>query len=207
LTRRALVATSLLLAVPALFSAPITFSGGYTRMQMAEGARQIVLSGGADVSADSLQLHADTISLRGDDYGLVTCSGNVTVTDDTQGLTVTSPAIAYDRTRKQITIHSWVEITDMQNRVGASAGNLLFDMEEGTMELESHVRLVRTTERGTMVCRADRVLFDRDGQKLSLSGTATVQWDGDTYQAHAITVNLDTEEITMDGSIKGTVHG
>ena len=63
-------------------------------MQMAEGARQIVLSGGADVSADSLQLHADTISLRGDDYGLVTCSGNVTVTDDTQGLTVTSPAIA-----------------------------------------------------------------------------------------------------------------
>ena len=185
MTRRALVATSLLLAVPALFSAPITFSGGYTRMQMAEGARQIVLSGGADVSADSLQLHADTISLRGDDYGLVTCSGNVTVTDDTQGLTVTSPAIAYDRTRKQITIHSWVEITDMQNRVGASAGNLLFDM----------------------VCRADRVLFDRDGQKLSLSGTATVQWDGDTYQAHAITVNLDTEEITMDGSIKGTVHG
>ena len=207
MTRRALVATSLLLAVPALFSAPITFSGGYTRMQMAEGARQIVLSGGADVSADSLQLHADTISLRGDDYGLVTSAGNVTVTDDTQGLTVTSPAIAYDRTRKQITIHSWVEITDMQNRVGASAGNLLFDMEEGTMELESHVRLVRTTERGTMVCRADRVLFDRDGQKLSLSGTATVQWDGDTYQAHAITVNLDTEEITMDGSIKGTVHG
>lgn len=195
-----------LLSLP-LWAGPITFSGGYTRMQMADGAKQIVLSGGASASIDQLQLKADTIALRGDDYGQLSCSGSVTITDASQGLTVTSPAIAYDRIQELITIHSWVEIIDTQNEVSASAGNLIFDMHAKTMEMESHVRLIRHTEGGIMVCRADRLLFDRKAKTLTLSGNASVSWNGDSYQAHAITVNLESEEITMDGSIKGTVHG
>ncbi len=186
---------------------PIHFSGGYTRLQMADGAKQILLSGGAQLDADSLSLEAQTITLRGDEYRYVSCVGNVTILDEEQGLKLATPSMDYDREGQKITIHSWVEITDTLNDVAASAGNLLFSLEQGTMEMESHVRLLRSSDKGTMVCRADRMFFDRKSRTLVLTGTASVTYRGDTYQAHTITVRLDTEEIVMDGSIKGVVHG
>ena len=48
-----------------------------------------------------------------------------------------------------------------------------------------------------MTCRCDEMVYDRNNKKLQLTGNAVVDWDGDTYQAHAISVNLDSEEIVM----------
>jgi lipopolysaccharide export system protein LptA len=58
-----------------------------------------------------------------------------------------------------------------------------------------------------MVCRADSIEYDRTRMKLSLIGNASVQWKGDSYQASVTTVDLETDEIVMEGSIKGTIHG
>jgi lipopolysaccharide export system protein LptA len=49
--------------------------------------------------------------------------------------------------------------------------------------------------------------FDRTNQDLELKGKATIDWAGDRYEAERITVDLETEEIAMDGSIKGVVNG
>jgi lipopolysaccharide export system protein LptA len=49
--------------------------------------------------------------------------------------------------------------------------------------------------------------YDRDHKRLQLAGDAVITWNGDVYQAHVITVDLDSEEIQLEGSIKGTVHG
>jgi lipopolysaccharide export system protein LptA len=40
-----------------------------------------------------------------------------------------------------------------------------------------------------------------------LKGKATIDWAGDRYEAERITVDLETEEIAMDGAIKGVING
>jgi lipopolysaccharide export system protein LptA len=58
-----------------------------------------------------------------------------------------------------------------------------------------------------MVCRADTIEFNRETKKLYLIGNSVVEWKGDVYRASSTTVDLDSEEIEMEGTIKGTVHG
>ena len=42
---------------------------------------------------------------------------------------------------------------------------------------------------------------------LQLRGSATVDWDGDRYEAEVISVDLDTDSISLDGRIRGTING
>jgi len=201
-----LMLACLLLAFP-VFADDITFKGGYTKMSMKDGAKEITLGGGGEVHTGSLDLTAKSIVLSGPDYDNVQCTGNVTVIDREKGLTVKSPSITYVRSTRLITIQSWVEIDDTGNEVSASAGGLFYDMDKGIMTMQSHVRLLRAASKGIMTCRCDEMVYDRNNKKLQLTGNAVVDWDGDTYQAHAISVNLDSEEIVMEGAIQGTVHG
>lgn len=186
----------------------ISFSGGYTRLLSTESGKEILLTGGAQVATGSLDIEAQEIRLEGDGYSQVVCDGNVTVTEAGQGLTVRSPQISYDRNEDVVSVHSWVEIDDTQNSIVASAGNLVYTKADGMMTLESHVRLLQADDSGRILsCSCERMTFDRSAKILSLTGDARVTWGSDSYEAHAITVHLDTEEIVMAGSIKGTVHG
>jgi len=84
---------------------------------------------------------------------------------------------------------------------------LQFSLQEGEVLLQVDVRLFKHTESGPMACTADVMRFDRTNQDLELKGKATIDWAGDRYEAERITVDLETEEIAMDGSIKGVVNG
>ena len=58
-----------------------------------------------------------------------------------------------------------------------------------------------------MVCKADVMSFDRTAMSLLLSGRASVDWAGDRYEAQQIVIDLEREEITAEGSIRGVIHG
>lgn len=195
------------LAALPLCASPISFSGGYTRMRLGDAGREIVLTEGAEVRTDTLALSADTITLSGEEYDRVACSGNVEASYPKEEIVLRSPELTYVQSSGLLTIQSWIEVVDDRNDIAASAGNLRYELDAGVMTLESHVRLMRATDRGTMACTCDRLAFDRAEGTIRLAGAARIDWDGDTYQAQEITVDLDTEEIVMDGSIKGTVHG
>jgi lipopolysaccharide export system protein LptA len=197
----------LLFASLSLFCEDISFSGGYTRMNMQQGKEIITLGNKAQVTVGSLTLKADSIELSGDDFSYVNCTGTVSVTDSERGFSLVSKNLYYDRIKKTMIVNSWVEIQDTTNEIAASGAWLEFDLESGTILLQIHVRLFHATEDGPMVCKADTLTFDRNDQTLKLLGNANVEWNEDTYQAQVISVDLDTQEIKMDGSIKGTVHG
>lgn len=199
--------TLLLIFVLPVFSEDISFSGGYTRMNMQEGKEAITLGNKALVTVGSLTLKADSIELSGDNFMYVNCTGSVSVEDPERGFSLISKNLYYDRTTKTIIVNSWVELQDTVNEVSASGAWLEFDMENGTIRMQIHVRLFNNTDDGPMVCKAETIEFDRTGQTLRLLGNATIEWKDDTYQAQVISVDLETKEIKMDGSIKGTVHG
>lgn len=188
-------------------SAGITFSGGNSRMVMQDGKNQLSLTEGARVTIDTLMISASSITLSGDDYSLVKCEGNIIITDSSKGLDIRTGRLYFDRNANTLTISSWCEISDASNELEASAASLIYDMDKEILSLEMQVQLLKSTDSGIMRCRAEKMEYRRSAKSLSLFGDAEVYWKTDTYKAESMRINLETNEISLDGNIKGTIHG
>jgi lipopolysaccharide export system protein LptA len=197
---------SIVLIFP-LSAQDISFKGGSTRMKMQEGSETILLQNGAEVQVGSLMVRSNTMELYGKDFRFVRCEGDVTLQDEQRGISLITSSLLFDRVEETLLIDSWVELEDSNNQVAASAARMEFFLQEGIVLLQVQARLLKHTEDGPMVCRSDFMIFDRDKEMLDLKGRASIVWKPDTYEAQTITVNLKTEEIRMEGSIKGTIHG
>ncbi len=197
---------SVFLLLP-LFAEEISFKGGSTRMKMQQGSETILLDDGAEVQVGSLILRSTTMELYGKDFRFIRCEGDVTLQDEERGMSLVTSSLLFDRVEETLLIDSWVELEDTNNQVAASAGAMEFFLKEGTVLLQVQARLLKHTDDGPMVCRSDFMKFDRDKEMLDLKGRASILWNPDTYEAQSISVNLKTEEIRMEGSIKGTIHG
>ncbi|HHT80926.1 MAG TPA: hypothetical protein GXZ69_06770 [Spirochaetales bacterium] len=206
--RKHLILTTLI----ALFTLPliaedISFQGGSTRMNMQQGSKTVLLENSAEVQAGSILLRSNTIELYGEDFRYVRCEGDVFLQDEERGISLVTSSLLYDREKETLLIDSWVELEDTNNQVTASAARMEFFLKDGIVLLQVQARLLKHTDDGPMVCRSDYMTFDRDKEMLDLKGRASIVWKPDTYEAQTITVDLKTEEIRMEGSIKGTIHG
>jgi len=197
---------SILLLLP-LFADDISFKGGSTRMKMQQGSETILLDNGAEVQVGSLVLHSTTMELYGTDFRFVRCEGDVTLQDEERGISLVTSSLLFDRVEETLLIDSWVELEDTNNQVAASAARMEFFLKNGIVVLQVQARLLKHTDDGPMICRSDFMTFDRDKETLDLKGRASIVWKPDTYEAQSISVNLKTDEIRMEGSIKGTIHG
>lgn len=185
----------------------ISFNGGYTKVDLQEGKKSVTLSGGATVSTDQVDLESDSISIYGENYRYVSCTGNVSAVEKEHGISFKSPTLFYDRTKGKVTSDSWIEIQDNENQAALSGAWFEFDMQKRFIKLQMMARVIKVTDEGLMVCRADSIEYDGENNMVSLKGGATVNWNDDTYSAAMITVNLDTNEITLYGSISGEFNG
>ncbi|MBR2281972.1 MAG: hypothetical protein IJ863_05050 [Spirochaetales bacterium] len=185
----------------------ISFNGGYTKVDLQEGRKSVTLSGGASVTTDQVDLTSDSISIYGENYRYVNCTGNVSAVEKEHGISFRSPTLFYDRANGKVTSDSWIEIQDNENQAALSGAWFEFDMQRRFIKLQMMARVIKVTDEGLMVCRADSIEYDGENNKVSLKGGATVSWNDDTYSAAMITVDLDTNEITLYGSISGEFNG
>jgi len=190
-----------------LFASNITFSGGYTKVSMQENNRSVSLSGGATVTADSLSINAQEIELYGKDYRYVSCTGKVNATDNERGITLQCPGLFYDRETGEIISDGWVEIQDETNDATLSGARFEYDLNSTLIKIQMMAKVVKNTDDGLMICRADSIEFDNESQLVTLKGNAQIIWNGNTYKAAVITVDLNDFGITMEGSISGEVNG
>ena len=206
--RRIMTAVLLLAAASCLFADSISFSGGESSVVLRDGRESVVLSDGASVTVDSMSISADSITLSGDGWRYVTCSGNTSVIDESRGISIRTSSIWYDRTEERILISSWYEIDDTKNEVSATGAALEYLLDDERLQLDKDVTLLKNTDdSGIMRCSAESVIFSRNDNTVQLRGSASVEWDGDMYSAEVISVDLDTDSITLDGRIKGTING
>ena len=201
------VLLALILTVNVLFSAPVTFSGGYSKVSLKEGRRSVSLTGGATVSAEGMVITADSVTLTGDDYDVVECTGTIEIKDEENGLSIKTTALYYDRTAERLLISAWCEVSDSVNELEAGAGAVSYDLRNEVLSLEMAARLMKATDSGLLSARAERITFDRGADTLTLQGNAEVEWNRNSYRAKLITINLTTEEIRLEGRIEGEVHG
>jgi lipopolysaccharide export system protein LptA len=200
--RTALLVFALMLAAAAGAAAAETFtySGDSVRATLAKGSERAVLTGHATVRSDDVLITADEIQLFGEKFTLAVATGSVRVVDAKRGIDLTAKDLWYDRTAKIARIRGSAEMVDLENEIVVKGGYLEDRDTEGLTIIQIGVRIFRNN----MVCRSEFAKYWRDKKILELTGMPWVSRDGDEYRAGKITINLDTDEIVLEGGVTGT---
>jgi lipopolysaccharide export system protein LptA len=173
-----------------------------TTMTLAEGGQHALLTGHGRVESQDLRITADSIELFGKDFIYAQCHGNVHVVDARRGLDLTSQDLFYDRDRKIARIRGNAMMADVKNEMVVKGGFIEDRDTEQITIVQIGVRIFKKD----IVCRSEFARYQRDKKILELSGMPWVSKGGDVYQAARITINLDTEEISLEGSVQGTLE-
>lgn len=204
--KRFLTIIAILAIAACLWASEISFSGGYTKVSMQQGNKSVTLSGGASVKTDQVDLSADSMKLYGENYKYVTCTGNVKATEHENGISFNSPDIFYDRETGVVRSDSWIEIQDNKNEASLSGAWFEYNMNTSVMKLQIMARIIKIAEEKLMVCRADDIEYNGKENTVILRGNATVEWKDDTYKAAMIVVDLNTNDISLYGTISGAFN-
>ena len=201
---RSLACAALLLVSPLLpaDTQTFTYSGDSMSTILAEGNQQALLSGHARVDTEDMRITADQIRLFGKDFIYAQCSGNVHVVDAKRGIDLKSEHLFYDRDRKISRVTGDAVMADVKNEMVVKGGFIEDRDPEKLTIVQIGVRILKKD----LVCRAEFAKYWRDKKLVELSGMPWVSRKSDVYQAARIMINLDTEEISLEGDVKGTIQ-
>jgi lipopolysaccharide export system protein LptA len=180
----------------------ITFSAD--RMSGTAGKKNgtTALEGKAMVDIGSLRITGDRIELSGKDFRFVRATGSVSGVDTEKGFAFSADTLDYDRESEVALFQGNAQLTDSKNDVQASAGILSYNQKTEVAFFQIGVKL----KRKEITCTSDFATYRRTVSLLDLSGTPVVTRSGDEFHADRISVNLDTEAITLDGSVSGKIQ-
>ena len=178
-----------------------TFSADRMHTVLAKGKERTLLSGNAEIISKSTVITADEIEIYGSDSQFAICRGNVKVKDEEKGIILYSEDLFYDRENDVSRIEGYAEMEDQKNELVVKGGFLEHFGEEDITIIQIGVRILKKD----MACRSEFARFKREEEILELSGLPFVFWKEDEYRAARIIINLDTDEIRLEGEVRGTV--
>ncbi len=185
---------------------PITFSGTFSRAVTRGDDRSVFLSGNAWIETGSARIEAEEITISGENYRFAVCSGSVFILDTDQDITLRTSLLEYDRFTSTAVSRGWTEMEDRSNALIARGGYLENSGETGITLIQIAARILKDTDEGEMLCRTDSARYDSKAQILELTGNSVVYWNQDVYRASKIIIDLDTNEITLEGNVTGTIY-
>jgi lipopolysaccharide export system protein LptA len=192
-----------LLVLPLLVAAGETFvfSADSVTSSLAQGKERTVLSGRAKVRSGSLTISADRIELSGKDYGILSCSGSVVAIDEEAGLRIETPSLVYDRKRKFSHMEGASILEDRKNHVVLKAQWIEDDGRAEVTVAEVNVRILKED----LSCRSEYAIYRRKDKSLELTGAPSARKDGDEYRATRIIIDIETEDVRLEGAVQGTI--
>ncbi len=159
------------------------------------------LTGNAYVKTSSMEISADSIELSGDEYRYIKATGTVSGKNLDTNMEFTCNSLEYDRTTKVAELKGSVNLTDKDNDVKAQSQIIIYDQSTDIAILQISVNLTQKDN----VCSGSYAVYYKKNQLLELSGNAQVRQKDDVFRAQFITLNMDTQDITLGGNVKGTV--
>ena len=197
-----------LLALPLLFFSAMyagadTFSFRADRMSgtKALGRETTILAGNAEVRSDNILLRADRIEIQGDDNQFIDCYGNVWGIEEEKNIFFNTDRLRYDRKLKIARLESNSTLEDKKNELVAKANFIEYDDQNEVAIFQISVRLFKDE----MVCRSEYAIYRRNEKLLDLSGFPVVFKKDDEFRADRIRVDLETDDVTMEGAVSGTI--
>ena len=185
----------------ALSAEQITFTAdkmsGYSR----ENSDFTRLEGHAKVSTSKIEVSADSIELTGDDFRFISALGKVKGRHIQSEMDFSCDTLRYDRTTEVASLQSNADIYDHQNEVQAKAQMIEYNQRTEVATLQISIELRQKDS----VCTSEFAVYRKKEQVLEMNGNPKILRKDDVFQAREITFNLDTEEIILDGRVKGSV--
>jgi lipopolysaccharide export system protein LptA len=201
--KRALIAACFVLCCAAfpLRAETITFSADRMSGYSGDKTDYTVLSGNAVVKTDKIELKADSIELSGEDFRFIAASGTVKGKNTEQDMDFSCDSFKYDRETEVVTLKSNADISDNPNEVTAKAQLIEYNQKTNVATMQIGVELRQKDS----VCTSAFAIYRKDQQMLEMTGNPNIKKKDDTFRAREITMNLDTEEIQLDGRVRGSV--
>ncbi len=197
----ALIIVLLALGSASLHAETWRFSARQVSSIQSGGQATTVLDGGARVESSSMTILADHLELGGEEYTLISGYGGVNLTDKDRGLKVESRRFEYDRNAKIIRFREQVSLVDTEQGIVIRCESLDLLEDEELVVMQVAVRLIKDD----IVCRGEFANYAREENTLTISGRPVVWRKDDEYRADRINVNLNTDEIVMEGAVTGAL--
>ena len=180
----------------------ISFKADKVTASVAENKKSTNLIGNAEVKVNSLTISADRIEISGKDYRYVNASGSVKGVDDEKGYSFKADIINFDRKTDTVTMFGKLELKDTKNDVSINAENIEYKKKQEIIIMRFNVKIINKD----INCNSMFALYNRKESKVELTGSPVVKKGKDEFRAGKISVNLDTEDITLDGRVRGSVE-
>ncbi|MDR2767946.1 MAG: hypothetical protein LBB82_06430 [Treponema sp.] len=191
----------LLLAAAPLFADTFTFKADHMSGSRAAGREMLVLTGNAEVHSDTMLLRADRIEIQGKDNEFIDCSGNVWGMEEEKNILFQTDRLRYDRTQKIARLEGNSTLEDRQNEVVAKGRFIEYNDKSEIAVMQVAVRLFKEN----IVARSEYAVYRRNDKMLDLSGFPVVFKKSDEFRAERIRVDLDTEDVSMEGAVSGSI--
>ncbi len=184
-----------------VFAEKIVFSANKMTGQAGNSNTTTNLSGNAYIKTSSMEIQADEVELSGDDYRYIKATGNVSGKNLEANMDFTCNSLEYDRTTKIAELKDNVKLIDKDNDVKADAQIIVYDQDAEIAVLQVKVNLTQKDN----VCSGSYAVYYKKTQLLEISGNAQVKQNEDVFRAQYITLDMDTQDITLGGNVKGKV--
>lgn len=179
----------------------IVFSADSMSGIVGDKSDSTTLSGEAYVLTDTMEISADSISMSGKDFRFIDATGSVTGKNTESQLEFTCGRLKYDRETKVAQLMDNVDLLDVKNNVKAKAQMIEYNQETDTAVMQIEIELKQKDN----TCTGAYAIYRKADQMLELSGNSQIKQGQDTFRAQEITLNLDSQEITLDGRVKGSI--
>ena len=199
--RAAFISAIFLFVLGHCFAEKIVFSAGNMSGQAGDSSATTTLSGSAFIQTTSIEISADSIELSGDDYRFIKAEGSVTGKNLETNMEFTCDSMSYDRTTKVALLQGNVNLVDVENDVKADAQIIEYNQNTNIAVLQIGITLTQKKN----ICTGAYAVYQKNEQMLEISGNAQVKQDNDVFRAQQITLDLDTQNITLSGNVKGSV--
>jgi lipopolysaccharide export system protein LptA len=167
----------------------------------AAGKEITILTGRAEVRSDKLLLRADRIEIQGDDSQFIDCMGEVWGMEEEKEIIFQTDRLRYDRKLKIARLEGNSTLEDKKNEIVARGRFIEYDDQTEVTVFQISVRLFKDT----MVCRSEYAVYHRGEKLLELSGFPVVYKKDDEFRADRIQVDLDSDGVTMEGRVEGSI--
>lgn len=199
--KKLIITVILLFSLNSLFAEKIIFSANNMTGKSGDSNTTTTLSGNGYIKTNTLEIQADEIELSGEDYRYIVATGNVKGSNLEARMDFTCDSIEYDRETKIAKLSGNVELIDIENDVKAKAQIISYDQNADIAILQVKINLTQKSN----VCSSSYAVYYKKNQLLELSGNAQIKQNDDTFRAQHITLNMETQDISLGGNVKGTV--
>jgi len=185
------------------FAIADTFTFRADRMSgtKAIGKETTILMGNAEVRSNNLLLKANRIEIQGENNQFIDCSGGVWGVEEEKNIFFITDRLRYDRKLKIARLEGNSTLEDRKNEIVAKGNFIEYDDQAEVTVMQISVRLFKDD----MVCRSEYAVYRRKEKLLDLTGFPVVFKKDDEFRADRIRVDLDTDDVTMEGAVSGTI--